>query len=205
MKDFLEFIQKNWNVVKDAPLIFSVLMLLAFSLVFVVLKWYYDGLLQTLKERIAAKDDQINEYRQRLHLVSAIGTRYSSLTDAELQREALRVTDQVRQFLDSAKREENQVFMSNQMQMTQEKSKEELIQDVLRGGNAAMQITLKATSEYDSRFKTDTILLRDELLSRLPKEMKSQRVYNRYEHPVNRLAIEDIASDLEILAKSLPK
>jgi hypothetical protein len=133
MKDFLEFIQKNWNVVKDAPLIFSVLMLLAFSLVFVVLKWYYDGLLQTLKERIAAKDDQINEYRQRLHLVSAIGTRYSSLTDAELQREALRVTDQVRQFLDSAKREENQVFMSNQMQMTQEKSKEELIQDVLRG------------------------------------------------------------------------
>jgi hypothetical protein len=50
----------------------------------------------------------------------------------------------------------------------------------------------------------DTILIRDELLSRLPKDERGNDVHILYEHPTNLLGMEEVASDLEGLAKLLP-
>ncbi len=210
MKDLLEFLQNNWDVLKKAPLTFALLVLLAGGSGFVAVKWYYEGQIQTLKERdetqkvrLAAKDEQLNEYRQRLQLVPATGTSYSRLTNEELQRKALQVTDRLRQFLTSETMKEGQQ-MSEWAQMSTAKS-EERNRIWKQYTDSLLQSSIRVNTEYDSRFKVDAILLRDELLSRLPKQLKNEQAYSMYEHPTNRLGMQGIADDLERLAKSLPK
>jgi len=60
-------------------------------------------------------------------------------------------------------------------------------------------------AEFEKRFKVDAILLRDEMNSRLPQEMKqeTESSRSRYEHPVNTFCIREISDDLERKAKSL--
>ena len=58
--------------------------------------------------------------------------------------------------------------------------------------------------EYVEKYKVDAITLRDDLLSRLPEMFRENIDGVGYEHHTNRLAIEDIVSNLEKLAKNLP-
>lgn len=64
--------------------------------------------------------------------------------------------------------------------------------------------SFRQSPEYDKRFKVETIVLRDELLTRLPNESKNEQGYARYEHPVNPIGMGMVADDLERLAKLLP-
>jgi hypothetical protein len=58
--------------------------------------------------------------------------------------------------------------------------------------------------DYQQKFLADSISLRDELSRRLPKRLRRPDTSNLYKNPPNVLAIEAIADDLELLAKSLP-
>jgi hypothetical protein len=65
---------------------------------------------------------------------------------------------------------------------------------------------------YDERYKADAALLREELIERLPDDitqrddiLQGARAYNRYHLSGNSVIIEDIALDLEKLAKLLPE
>jgi hypothetical protein len=70
--------------------------------------------------------------------------------------------------------------------------------------NAAIQRSFETRSDFESQFKVDSILLRDELLSRLRPDAKNERAYRMYESPINPLVMEEVVGDLERLAKSLP-
>jgi hypothetical protein len=61
----------------------------------------------------------------------------------------------------------------------------------------------KPLMEYNRRFKIESIILRDELLSRLPKNFVHDFQYNSYENPVNLTDCEKVADDLEKLASNL--
>jgi hypothetical protein len=70
--------------------------------------------------------------------------------------------------------------------------------------------SLNTARLYDERYKADAVLLREEMIARLPDEivqrediLKGTSAYNRY-HFANSAIIEDIALDLEKLAKLLP-
>lgn len=203
-KTFIEHVIKEWNTLISAPGIFVLTLVLAFALAsvsaFYVVRWAYESRLKILKERINAKDDQLTEYRERLHLVHTTDTSYSLLTNQELRKKALSVTTQVRDFL----KEQIHIGTSPYQEMSAAKSENERRRIWENYGNAFLRSMWKFKSAYDEKFKVDTILLRDELLSRLPKDARDDKAYSMYEYPTNPLGMEMVAYDLERLTKSLP-
>jgi hypothetical protein len=59
-------------------------------------------------------------------------------------------------------------------------------------------------SRYNERYKADALILREEMLYRLPELRKKAGPAILFNHPTNPLGLEDVASSLEIMAKLLP-
>jgi hypothetical protein len=57
--------------------------------------------------------------------------------------------------------------------------------------------------DYSRYFKTEAIIIKDELIRKLPKLMREHNVDSIYEHPTNPLGIEQIVDDLEKLVKMI--
>jgi hypothetical protein len=66
--------------------------------------------------------------------------------------------------------------------------------------------TIVQIFEYERQFRSETILLRDEMFRRLPEEMQKDRRTSifHYEFVNNSIAMGEVADDLERLALSLP-
>ena len=59
-------------------------------------------------------------------------------------------------------------------------------------------------AEYSRSFKIEAILLRSEIMGRLPGFVQERETKHLYEFPTNSLVVEEIADDLETLGRSLP-
>ncbi len=94
------------------------------------------------------------------------------------------------------------MMLAQQAQRKKAESEEEKQRIWDSHSNQLISESYEICGEYDRRFKVDALLLRDELLSRLPKEAK-KRAYSLYEHPINPICRGMVADDLERMAKSL--
>jgi hypothetical protein len=59
----------------------------------------------------------------------------------------------------------------------------------------------KMNNEYTKKYKTDAILIRDELLSRLPSEPRDDLIDNLYIYLNNPFGLNMVIDDLEKLSK----
>lgn len=203
LKDLLLLLQQEWSTLKAAPVTFVLLFILAFLAAFFAVKWYYGGILETKNERLKAKDDQLDDYRQRLGLISASGSEFSLLNHEELKQRALDLVTKIREFSVQINEESTRLIFTQQQQMSKAKTDDE--RDIIwhQFSGKLSQLSIKHNAEYDRQLKIDAILMRDELLSRLPKQTKDKRAYSMYEHPTNPIGMGMVADDLEKLAKSL--
>ena len=103
--DILDRIHNEWKHISKYPRSIIVVIVIAFSITYLINLWYYKGVIDSLKEReetyktqISAKDDLLIEYRERLHLVSASGSEYSSLTHIELKNKTLEFVQKLREW-----------------------------------------------------------------------------------------------------------
>jgi len=192
MKDFVQFIQDEWAAISSAPVTFILLL--------ISLK----ERIESFKDRLEAKDDQLTEYRERLHLLPTSETTYSRLSNAELKNKTLDVVHHVRDFLKNRKEKQDRILYSDQRANHRDMSEEQRKKLWHQETNALMRESTETNADYNRDFKVDTILLRDELLSRLPSSAKNEREYRTYEHPTNPIGMGMVADDLERLAKSLP-
>ena len=210
LQEMLKHLQKEWDVVSGAPWAFLISSALAFVVSFAANKWRYSGIIDNLKERIetykerlTAKDAQLDEYRERLHLVPASGSEFSKLTHAELKIKTLEVVSKLRSWLVKYSEEERRILDAQWQAMCRAQDEEEKNRLWHQHTSTSSQISLRRNAEYDSQFKVDTILLRDEILSRLPSESRDERAYHMYEHPTNPIGIGMVADDLERISKKL--
>ena len=60
---------------------------------------------------------------------------------------------------------------------------------------------MKSMARYESEYKVNTILLRDEMLSRLPKSFRSEKARFIYALPTNMIGVRSVVDHLEKLAK----
>jgi hypothetical protein len=60
-------------------------------------------------------------------------------------------------------------------------------------------------SRYNEKYKADALILREELLHRLPELRKKAGPPVLFSYPTNPLGFEEVASSLEIMAKLLPR
>lgn len=121
-------------------------------------------------------------------------TAYSRLSNRQLKDSTLRLVVEMRSFLGNERSGFDSILYSykgppsNWNEYT----------------SALSRVSTHTNLEYDRRFKVESILLRDELLSRLPKQPRDQYLAVMYEHPTNFIGMGEVIDDLEKLAKSLP-
>jgi len=203
LKDLLLLLQQEWSTLKAAPFTFVLLFILAFLAAFFAVRWYYRGVLETKNERLKAKDDQLDDYRQRLGLISGSGSEFSLLNHEELKQRAINLVTNIREFSVRINEESSRRILTQQRRMIEAKTEDERNRIWHTFSDKLFQQSTKQNAEYDRQFKIDAILMRDEMLSRLPKHTKDESAYRTYEHPTNPIGMGMVADDLERLAKSL--
>lgn len=207
---FFEHIQKNWSVVKNAPAAFGIILVLSLSVGLGAGNFLSQKTIEHLnseialnQERLKLKDDWISEYRERLGLSNPQRDLYSLFTRTELQSKCLSLVDRLRSFIAEEKRKDSDLLDSQFVAMSQAKSEEDR-KKLWHEYNAQSSHQRNARINlYASTFKIDAILCRDELVSRLQPSLIKKDSFMTYEYPVNFFAYEEVADDLERMAKLL--
>lgn len=205
MNNLFEYLEKEWDTISQAPLTFIVLSFLTFTLAYFAAKWRFLGVIEkskatneTLNERLIFKSDQIEFYKERaLKFDNKVQEIVEADTDS-LKEKTLDFVKKIREFIEKHQREDSRITyqpISNQKPEDWEKRTSEMI-----------RMSEERNLEYERRFKVDAILLRDELRSRLPDYKTSQNHTDMiYEHPTNFFGFNDVAADLERMAKHIKK
>jgi hypothetical protein len=164
-----------------------------------------EEIIDILEQRLQYKEELLDEYRQRLNLIPPenTGTIYSRMTHAELQKEAFSLVEGIRQLYSKHKEIEDKLRAESSRKEREAESAEERQRIRNEYQDKEHQWFLKSMAKYNSEYKIRAILLHDEMLSRLPKNIRSERIRFMYEHPTNLLGFRSIAEDLEILAMNL--
>lgn len=204
MDKLLDFAYKNWTIIKSVPTVFISFAVIVFCFSLVLVNTIYKERIEILKERLSSKDDMLSEYRQRLHLTDTNKTAYSQLTNQELKTAAFDLIPKMREYLKQTDQQNRNQSDADHQQMIQAKTEEER-QKIWNEQTSRLMRTPSVNIEYGAKFQSTAILLRDEILSRLPKDQKDQRAFSMYEHPTNPIGIGMVVNDLERLANGLPK
>ncbi len=130
-------------------------------------------------------------------------TAYSRLDNRGLNSEVTNLVLKMNLYLEQKKNQDakQSEFFRQQMREAKTEQEKKLVMEAETHNTVTMP---SIDFEYDGKFKSDAVLLRDELLSRLPKDANKDRNY-LYEHPGNTIGLQKIIDDLEMLAKRLPE
>jgi hypothetical protein len=159
--------------------------------------------LQTSNERIQAKEELLNEYRQRLYILQRTRADFSRMTNNELKNKTMTMVSAIRNSFIQAQDEQKKLVLFEQELMMSAKTGEERKQASDLLAITLPDLSYELNASFSGRFRDESILLRDEILSRLPKNADSNEAH-LYEYPVYPLGITNIADELEQLARELP-
>ena len=204
MNWLIDQLAKEWAVIKQTPIAFIFVCVLSLLIAFFFVRWMY-------KERLDARDDLIGYYREKLGLLPDNKSRFSAMRNSELRAAVLSLTPQLRGLVQQATASDPNEFTEDWRAMLAGNTDEERrqIMEKRRDEHDAKrtQQANDALNTYNQKYKTDVILLRDEMLLRLPPEQRSKfEPFNyRDDHIVNSFMIEMAADKLEKMAKLLPE
>lgn len=158
--------------------------------------------------RETAPEDLAKMIKQKLELEELQpGTAYSKLSNQELAVKTLTLVGRMRESLyrmETMEREVNSMMFLGRSALDDQSHTEQLWQ---RQRALSDQLRLKLSHQYASEYKIEAILLRDEMLARLPDKMNVSReslIEHTYEYPTSTYGVRAVVDDLEKLARSLP-
>ena len=203
MKDLIEYLQKEWLTVSAAPVTFFIIATLVAGLAYAASRWKHGAIIELLRERIVAKDEQLDGYREKLHLVPAHGSEFSRLSHKELQAEALKFVSSLREWLGTRRSQDSERHHQQWLAMTN--AREEADRKQLWDAQTTDLIRSSTTfnNEYDAKFKVKAMVLRDELLTRVQHPDPKSHGHHTYEHPTNPIGMGMVADDLERMTRLL--
>lgn len=211
MEEFIKLLEKNWQVVTQAPFAIVLLAASMFGLAYLAARWRYVSILEqtkaaneTLKERLHLKTEQAESYKDRAIKYDQKVWEVVESDSTVLRDQALSLVGQIREFIDRYRRQDDTVQQNEWVEMTRATNEEEKQRLWHKFTNAGSRVSSDRNSEYERRFKVDTLMLRDELRSRLKDYKPDGHVDHMYEHPTNYFGFNDVANDLEKMAKLLP-
>jgi hypothetical protein len=128
---------------------------------------------------------------------------YARVSNKDLQRKALGLVKGMRDFVYAYNQKDKDLMTAYQSDYLATRTTERgaVTQQWRTKSDEALRSSLR---DYQKNFLSECILIRDELYKRLPKRLQRSNLASLYKNPPNVLAIEAIADDLELLAKSLP-
>ncbi len=171
-------LQREWVVIRQAPLLFCITWMLGLIVIWVLVDKLY-------RSRLEARDDLLRGYQEKLGLGPFRKGEYSKLKNLELRKKATQLAQSIRAFTAMAK--------------------SQISTDPLK-------FWPYVASQYSNDFKVASVLLRDEILTRLPQSIRGAyqqsdpkgMVAFVYQNPVHTRSMEMIADDLDKLATMLP-
>lgn len=195
-------------MIKSAPAASFILFALAFAILYVAFNWRYTGQIESLTGQANLLKDQVADYRERLGLAPADKTTYSKLTNQELKDSVSEFVVRLREFAsrtDATLPPDLSIEQARAMsKATTEEERAEISQRFWQRQIAMYREQANAKMlEYQQKFRTQAIVLRDEMLRRLPVQPPS-KVPVIYDMLVGPTPAYDIAMDLERLSSLLP-
>jgi hypothetical protein len=180
----LRWVQRRWRAIKAQPLSLFLIGLLAG----LIAGWF------------AGSASSVDRPRGS----STKPTAYTKLSNRELQSRALQLVSQIRDMTSSFDREDSKLRAESDKRMAETKSEQE--QNRIRKTWLAESDKLHSAymEDYNKRFWSDAVLLRDAIAARLPARFGSQNS-QLFLFPTNMLGVRQVANSLELLAKSLPE
>ncbi|AIA76243.1 hypothetical protein FF32_15785 [Halomonas campaniensis] len=209
MDRLIDHLLSEWDAISQAPFAFIILAVLVLTVAYALARWRYGSIVEqinatneTLRERIHLKDEQVNQYRSRALQLDEKHMEVVDTTEEALQDKALGVVRGIREIRD--KYQSAFYDAITDVREDHEDRPDEDDDSSHQAANPIMQVIGKAIGEYSREYKVDAILLRDELRSRVPKYEPSPMSHDMlYEYPTNFFGLEDVATDLERMAKML--
>lgn len=159
--------------------------------------------LKLYESRLIVKDEQIADYVSKLQDREVNATSRSLLSNSRLKSETIETVSGIRVLLADYQRKSSELTYSrfdNIKNMSEEERNRQWNEDNKKSSELLNQLQLN----YNFKHKINAILLRDELLSRLPKDIIRNTRNTFYEHVITTHGIVEVADDLERLAKLLP-
>lgn len=137
-------------------------------------------------------------------VLASESTKHSKLSNKELKSRALTVVKAVRKLVYSYNDKDRDLTSDFDAEYlatrtTERKSLRDQWHKKVDDAQAS------SVRNYRQNYASDAALLREELQRRLPKGLQRRDLPKLYSNPENVLALELIADDLELLAKSLPE
>ncbi|MDT3297774.1 hypothetical protein Q4Q57_21975 [Shewanella sp. SP2S2-6] len=211
MEKLIEYIAKEWSVVSQAPFVFLILAAIMFGLAYLAAKWRFTAVIdqikasnEALKDRLHLKSEQAESYKDR---ALKYDDKVQQVVDSDavaLKERTLEVVKNLREFIERHRREDDRVSALERSAMRSAQTEEDRNAAWERNTNETMRLSNERNAEYDRRFRVDALMLRDELRSRIPNYEPLERHHDMmYEHPTNYFGFNDVASDLERMAKML--
>ncbi|WP_457442415.1 hypothetical protein [Roseateles sp. P5_E4] len=203
--DWLEFLKKEWATLTSAPISFIGVAAFAFIAGYGAAGIQHDRHVDVLKERLAAKDERLEDYKQRLSLMPASGRKYEALSSADLQAKVLQFSLRLRDLSHKYAKDvaNSRASRASEIEAAEgrgDKAAATLLRRTERDDDR--QLARLLLEEYDRTFKADAMLFRDELDARLPVRTRRGREME-YEFPANPIGLGIVIDDLEVRAKSL--
>ena len=191
MKEILEHIQKEWQVVRAAPVLVTFSLITLTVAIWAGMSWLYGPRLTTQRERtrhltqrLAEKQEQLEEYRQRVQYVKP-PTSLERLTNTQLRDKALKLAADVLEHVENYERERRQQPYPHPPPPDEERFKsdaayrDEWLKNLrsVRDAHRKAQDECEERYEFDylKKFRTDAILMREELHRRLPVSVRQER------------------------------
>lgn len=210
MDKFIELLAKEWTVVSQAPVAFALLAASMFGLAYVAARWKYTSIVEqtkaandTLKERLHLKTEQAEQYKDRaLKYDEKVWAVVESGT-AALSQKALSLVAEIREFIERHRRQDDAVQENEWSEMARATDEAERQKLWNKFTSASSRLSSERNTEWERRFKVDALMLRDELRSRLKDYKPDEHIAHTYAHPTNYFGFNDVAADLEQMAKLL--
>jgi hypothetical protein len=132
-------------------------------------------------------------------------TVYSNASNKELKPRTMQLVKNIRELAYSYKKQDRELLTvfdkrdrADMAKTERKKVRDQWIKESDAGHDSFMR-------QYKEKYWAEAILLRNELLRRLPKKLRQPQLSGIYQNPTNMLGVEAIADNLELLAKSLPE
>lgn len=208
--ELLKTIKDEWAVISTTPFTFLILAALMFAAAYFIARWRYTAILdqakakqETLAERLHLRSEQTESYREKAAKYDEMLAEVVDSGAAELRDKALKLVGDIREFVGRFQRLERSNADDRFFDAAHIGTDFQRDLQWERHTRAMINNTLERNDEYDRRFKTETIILRDELRSRLPDYKPDDNLRFTYENPTNFFGFNFVADDLEKMAKLL--
>lgn len=208
--ELLKVIKAEWSVIAMAPFSFLILAALMFGAAYFVASWRFTAVIEeikaaseTLKERLHLRSEQTESYREKAAKYDEKLAEVVDSGETELRDKALKLVADLREFIGRSHRLETSTSNTRWSEASRAGTEQERSHRWDEYARTMINNTYERNDEYDRRFKVDAIMLRDEMLSRLPNYKPENTFEFSYERPTNFFGFGFVADDLEKMAKAL--